>query len=198
MASPKTSRQRPGQRVDGGGARAGLTARRNDQWLYEHAGREQTSACFEGIWRGASTALLGRTKIRGLPCGLARHDPRPERAGPDPRPGRLAGRRREGRLFHHADGHRVENSRLASQPLEAEVKAIKEQPGRDILVLNSASIIHQRLRTDLVDDLRMAIVPSVVGGGLRLLPEGLPASTWELAETTTLAHGAIGLHYRRP
>jgi hypothetical protein len=44
----------------------------------------------------------------------------------------------------------------------------------------------------------MAIVPSVVGGGLRLLPEGLPASTWELAETTTLAHGAIGLHYRRP
>ena len=91
-----------------------------------------------------------------------------------------------------------ENSRLASQPLEAEVKAIKEQPGRDILVLNSASIIHQRLRTDLVDDLRMAIVPSVVGGGLRLLPEGLPASTWELAETTTLAHGAVGLHYRRP
>ena len=24
-----------------------------DQWLYEHAGREQTSASFEGIWRGA-------------------------------------------------------------------------------------------------------------------------------------------------
>ena len=64
--------------------------------------------------------------------------------------------------------------------------------------MNSASIIHQLLRADLVDDLRMAIVPSVVGGGLRLLPDGLPPSKWELAETTTLAHGAVGLHYRRP
>lgn len=94
-----------------------------------------------------------------------------------------------------------ENSRLASQPLEAEVKALKElkeQPGRDIFVMNSASIIHQLMRADLVDDLRMAIVPSVVGGGLRLLPDGLPASRWELTETITLAHGAVGLHYRRP
>jgi len=37
-----------------------------------------------------------------------------------------------------------------------------------------------------------------MGGGLRLLPDGLPASKWELAETTTFAHGAVGLHYRRP
>ena len=41
-------------------------------------------------------------------------------------------------------------------------------------------------------------VPSVVGGGVRLLPDGLPASTWELAETTTLGHGAVALHYHRP
>jgi dihydrofolate reductase len=74
--------------------------------------------------------------------------------------------------------------------------ALTATPGRDILVLNSASIIHALLRAGLVDDLRMAVVPVIVGGGLRLLPEGLPASTWDLAETTTLAHGAVGLHYR--
>ena len=91
-----------------------------------------------------------------------------------------------------------ENARLAEPPLEDEVEALKQQPGRDIFVMNSASIIHQLLQADLVDDLRMAIVPSVVGGGLRLLPDGLPPSTWELAETATLAHGAVGLHYRRP
>lgn len=55
----------------------------------------------------------------------------------------------------------------------------------------------EKLKADLVDDLRMAIVPTVVGGGLPLLPEGLPAKVWELAATTTLAHGAVGLHYRR-
>ena len=50
---------------------------------------------------------------------------------------------------------------------------------------------------DLVDDLRFFVVPTLVGGGLRLFPEGLPQSDWTMAETTVLADGAVGLHYRR-
>ena len=170
----------------------------HDQWLYEHAGHEQTSAYFEGIWRGASTALLGRKNYEGFYSvwpGITRDPSTPARV------------RDLGAWIDAVEkvvfsttltSTEWENSRLARQPLEAEVKALKEQPGRDIFVMNSASIIHQLLRAGLIDDLRMAIVPSVLGGGLRLLPDGLPASKWELAETTTLAHGAVGLHYRRP
>jgi dihydrofolate reductase len=170
----------------------------HDQWLYEHASHEQTSAYFEGIWRGASTALLGRKNYEGFHAvwpGITRDPRTPPRV-------------RDLGAWIDAVEKVVfsttltstdwENSRLATRPLEEEVEALKERPGRDIFVMNSASIIHQLLHSDLVDDLRMAIVPSVVGGGLRLLPEGLPASEWELAETTTLAHGAVGLHYRRP
>jgi dihydrofolate reductase len=170
----------------------------HDQWLYEHVSQEQTSAYLEGIWRGASTALLGRKNYEGFYSvwpGITRDPSTPARL------------RDLGAWINTVEkvvfsttltATEWENTRLATQTLEAEVKALKEQPGRDIFVMNSASIIHQLLRADLVDDLRMAIVPSVVGGGLRLLPDGLPASTWELAETTTLAHGAVGLHYRRP
>jgi dihydrofolate reductase len=170
----------------------------HDQWLYEHSGQEQTIAYFEGIWRGASTALLGRKNYEGFCAvwpGITRD------------PGTPARMRDLGAWIEAVEkvvfsttltATEWENSRLAAQPLEAEVKALKEQPGRDIFVMNSASIIHQLLQADLVDDLRLAIVPTVVGGGLRLLPDGLPASKWELAETTTLAHGAVCLHYRRP
>lgn len=35
-------------------------------WLVEYAVHEQTAAYFEGIWRGASTALLGRTNYEGF------------------------------------------------------------------------------------------------------------------------------------
>jgi dihydrofolate reductase len=48
-----------------------------------------------------------------------------------------------------------------------------------------------------MDDLRFAIVPVIVGGGLRLLPEGLAESRWQLMESATLAHGAVAVHYRR-
>jgi hypothetical protein len=53
------------------------------------------------------------------------------------------------------------------------------------------------LRLDLVDDLRVAVAPVTLGGGLRL-PEGIPSARWALAEVTALAHGAVGEHYRRP
>jgi hypothetical protein len=55
----------------------------HDQWLYEHVSQEQTCAYFEGIWRGASTALLGRTNYEGFysVCG---HHPGPAHAGASP------------------------------------------------------------------------------------------------------------------
>ena len=168
----------------------------HDAWLHEHAMKEQTAAYFEGIWRGASTALLGRTNYEGFygAWPAITRDP-----ATDPR-SRDLGTWLDtvekvvfSRTLQTADW---QNSRIA-RDLETEVKALKSAPGRDILVLNSASIMHALLRRDLLDDLRMAVVPVTLGGGLRLLPEGVPAATWELAEVTALAHGAVGLHYRR-
>ena len=57
--------------------------------------------------------------------------------------------------------------------------------------------IGELLRLDLIDDLRLAVVPVLVGGGLRLFPDGVSAR-FATAGVTTLAHGAIGLHLRRP
>jgi dihydrofolate reductase len=167
-----------------------------DTWLYEHAMQDQTGEYFEGVWRGASTALLGRTNYEGFHGvwpGITR-DP-----ATDPRTRDL------GRWLDSVEKVVVsrtlqdapwENSRIA-RDLEAEVKRLKDEPGRDILVINSASVIQALLRADLVDDVRFAVVPVIVGGGLRLFPEGLPESRWTLAGAATLAHGAVGLHYRR-
>lgn len=64
-------------------------------------------------------------------------------------------------------------------------------------MLNSASIIQALLRADLVDELRLNVLPSVIGGGLRLFDEGLPRSAWQLVGAITLESGGVGLHYRR-
>jgi dihydrofolate reductase len=179
------------------GFTSGPRGTEHDQWLYEHAGREETSTYFEGIWRGADTALLGRKNYEGFHSvwpGIARDPAMPIRT-------RELGTwidTVEKVVFSRTLTEVTwSGARLATQPLEAEVKALKAAPGRDIFVMNSGSIIHQLLQADLVDDLRFAIVPVLLGGGLRLLPEGLAETRWELAGSTTLAHGAVGLHYRR-
>lgn len=48
----------------------------------------------------------------------------------------------------------------------------------------------------LVDDLRLEVVPVNLGGGLRLLPDGVCAA-WNLASATTLPDGAVGVRYQR-
>lgn len=167
-----------------------------DSWLYEHVQRASSAAHFEGIWRAASTVVVGRTNYEGFYSiwpGITA-DP-----GTDPRTRDL------GVFLNTVEKVVVsrtlqeagwENSRIA-RDLESEVRALRDAPGRDILVINSASIIQALLRAGLIDDLRFAVVPVLLGGGLRLFAEGLPNSAWTLTQATILEDGAIGLHYSR-
>jgi dihydrofolate reductase len=165
-------------------------------WLIAHAVSPQMSAYAEGIWRGASTAVMGRTNYEGY------HGYWPAVAA-DPQ---VSARDRalatwldevEKVVFSRTlEEAPWQNSRVA-RDVEAETRALKQAPGSDILVLNSASIIQALLQVDLLDELRLNVLPAVTGGGLRLLEEGLPASAWDLVGAITLETGAVGLHYRR-
>jgi hypothetical protein len=42
----------------------------------------------------------------------------------------------------------------------------------------------------------LAVVPVLLGGGLRLLPDGVSVD-WDLVSSTTLPDGAVGLHEQR-
>lgn len=168
----------------------------HDQWLYEHAFQEQTSEHFEGVWRAADTIVLGRTNYEGFhavwpgitrdPATSARH--------------RALGQWLEDTEKVVASTTLTEapwaHSRITRDPC-AEVAALRETDGGDVIVLNSASVIQTLLRADLVDDLRVTLVPAMVGGGVRLLPDGLPAGRWSLAGTVVMGHGAVALHHRR-
>ncbi|AYY11365.1 dihydrofolate reductase [Actinobacteria bacterium YIM 96077] len=167
----------------------------DDSWLYEHAQQEQTAEYFEGIWRGADTIVLGRINYEGFYAvwpGITRDERTDSRT------------RALGQWLDATEKVVVsrtltdapwENSRIARN-LEDEVRALREAPGRDVLVLPSASVIQALLRADLIDDLRLAVVPVLAGGGLRLLPDGV-STGFETAGVTALRHGAVGLHYRR-
>ncbi|MEU1448644.1 dihydrofolate reductase family protein [Streptomyces mirabilis] len=158
--------------------------------------RESAAAHFEGIWRGASTVLMGRINYEGWYSVWPGITTDPS-TGPRNRDlGEFLNTVEKVVVSRTLDHTEWENSRIA-RDLEGEVKALREDPGRNILVANSASIIQALLKADLIDDLRFVVVPTLLGGGLRLFEEGLPASTWSLTQSTVLADGAIGLHYSR-
>ena len=76
------------------------------------------------------------------------------------------------------------------------VRALKEQPGKNILTDGSSQLVHALLENDLVDELRLLLYPIAVGGGKRLFTDGV-LTRFKLIEATPYPSGVVGLHYVR-
>lgn len=76
------------------------------------------------------------------------------------------------------------------------VRALKAEPGRNILTDGSSQLIHALLAHDLVDELHLLVYPLMLGSGKRALPNGVHA-TFALTSATPYPTGVVGLHYAR-
>ncbi len=64
------------------------------------------------------------------------------------------------------------NSTLISGNVVEEVRKLKNQPGKNILMDGSSVLIHTLIENDLVDEYMLHVYPLVLGSGKRLFPEG--------------------------
>jgi len=87
------------------------------------------------------------------------------------------------------------NSTIINDNVEEEIKALKEQPGKDILIFGSAGLVNTLMGHDLIDEYRLMVFPVVVGGGKRLFTEGSATKTLKLLEANSFASGVVVLTY---
>jgi dihydrofolate reductase len=83
------------------------------------------------------------------------------------------------------------NSTLIAGDVATEVAKLKDQPGGDILVAGSRTLVQTLLRHDLVDELRLMVFPVALGSGKRLFPDAAEMTTFELVETRPAGAVAI-------
>ena len=76
------------------------------------------------------------------------------------------------------------------------VRALKAQPGKNILTDGSSQLVHALLAHDLVDELHLLVYPLTLGSGKRVLPNGVH-TTFTLKSATPYPTGVVGLHYVR-
>ncbi|MCM3661354.1 dihydrofolate reductase family protein [Georgenia satyanarayanai] len=89
------------------------------------------------------------------------------------------------------------NSHLLGPDLVADVRHIREQPGREVRVWGSTELVRTLGEHDLVDEYRLAVYPLVLGTGKRLFTAGFTPSTFALAESWPLSSGVVVSRYRR-
>jgi dihydrofolate reductase len=88
------------------------------------------------------------------------------------------------------------NSHLIKTNVVEEVKKLKQQPGKDILVYGSGKLVNTLLQYDLVDELRLMVHPVVLGSGKRLFEDTAETmKVLKLADSKTFSSGVVLLSY---
>src|SRR2546426_3345737 len=77
------------------------------------------------------------------------------------------------------------NSTLLKGDAAEAVARLKEEPGKDLVVLGSGELVQSLMRRNLVDAYVLLIHPLVLGSGRRLFPDGGAVAALRLVDTKT-------------
>ena len=88
-----------------------------------------------------------------------------------------------------------QNSSLIRGDVATELRRIKEEPGKDISITGSPTLVRSLLRNGVLDELRLLVHPIVVGHGKRLFEDGGDQVPLRLASARTLSSGVLYLTY---
>jgi dihydrofolate reductase len=79
--------------------------------------------------------------------------------------------------------------------VETAVAALKAEPGRDIWLFGGGNLFASLLAADLVDDIELAVMPVLLGGGVPLVSPGAPRSRLTLTRSNASRNGIVHVHY---
>lgn len=74
--------------------------------------------------------------------------------------------------------------------------ALKKQPGKNIGIHASPTLVESMLHSDLLDELRLEIYPVIAGSGARLFHDGKPAKLLHLTDSKVTENGVAILTYK--
>jgi dihydrofolate reductase len=84
---------------------------------------------------------------------------------------------------------------VVSEGLEARIRELREQPGRDIWIYGGGGLFSQLLAWNLVDRIEPAIIPIILGGGVPLVPSRGVRRPLKLIGQQTYPSGMVLLEY---
>ena len=87
------------------------------------------------------------------------------------------------------------NSHLIKGNVAKEVSKLKQQPGKEIMVAGSNTLVLTLMQHDLIDEYRLLLYPVVLGSGKRLFRDN-NKETLKLVETKMFNSGVVLLRYQ--
>jgi dihydrofolate reductase len=95
------------------------------------------------------------------------------------------------------DADAWQNSILLHGDAVTTVAELKAQPGRDLSIIGSASLVRSLHAAGLIDRYTLLIHPLTLGIGTRLFENSAPLTEFELSDSVTTTKGVIIAQYTR-
>jgi dihydrofolate reductase len=87
------------------------------------------------------------------------------------------------------------NSLLVNSDVANEIRLLKQQPGGNLQVTGSPTLVRSLLRDGLLDELALLLHPIVVGSGKRLFDDVDFGTVLKLVDSRTFGSGVLSLSY---
>ena len=88
------------------------------------------------------------------------------------------------------------NSSLMREVVPEDIIKLKQEPGRNMLIYGSASLIQTLTNHGLIDEYQLMVHPVVLGGGKAFFHDIEQRQKLKLVKTKTFPTGVIGLYYQ--
>lgn len=147
---------------------------------------DEIGAHFDQAFQEADALLLGRKtwQIHG------------EAFGPNPAEDPFGGMKKHVVSTTLMSTELWPNSTIISGDVMEEIRKLKSQPGKNIIMDGSSVLLHSLIENDLVDEYLLHVYPLVLGLGKRLFPAGKRVSL-KLIESSALPTGVVYQRYQQ-
>lgn len=87
-----------------------------------------------------------------------------------------------------------QNTKVISGDVVDQISALKDEIDGVILVAGSGTLLGTLLASDLVDELRLMVFPTILGRGKRLFPDGIDRLKLTLTESKIVGSDGVQVH----
>ena len=98
-------------------------------------------------------------------------------------------------LSKSMQGEERPNTQIISDNVRPQVEALKQQPGKDIVVFGSPSAVHTLLHEGLVDELWLFVNPVILGAGIPMFRGVKDQVKLKLLKSRSFSSGVVFLRY---
>lgn len=89
----------------------------------------------------------------------------------------------------------LNNTNIISDNVPEQIKALKAQPGKEILMLGSPSVAHLLMHHELIDEYWMFVDPIALGAGIPMWKDLKQKMSLKLVDSHVFASDVVCLHY---